>query len=234
MLDIQTFVDRYNSAATERDRDLALTHIARKTDILTADEMQAWIDHKHPAQYRAKIIGWLVYDFEAELRDDVPELIQIFGKAELKRMLDISRERYPSFNLVMGVHGAKDGLELAGYFDPTPQSPWTGETDFPVQSYWDDIDLFWGEQPDGSDNSFDFTVACYPHEDTIGSGDPLRVSRRDRFPEWWFEQEPHDPKDANLVFVEQLFMDDWARTVAANYQAQKASTNERVGMNRFR
>jgi hypothetical protein len=226
MLDIQTFVDRYNISATERDRDLALTHIAHAADILTHEEWQRWEANITPAQYRAKIIGWLVYQFDATLRDDVPELIQIFGKAEMKRMLDISRERYPSFNLVMGVYTSEDGLELAGYFDPTPQSPWTGETDFPVQSYWSEIDLFWGEQPDGSDNSFDFTVACYPHEDTIGSGD--------RFPDWWFEQELHDPKDENLIYVEQLFMDDWAKEVAAGYQSQKAAMNERVGTDRFR
>lgn len=226
MSDIETFVERYNIAATESDRDLALTHIAYAANLLTAEEWQRWEFNITPAQYRAKIISWLVYGYSATLRDDLHELIQIFGKAELKRMLDITKERYPSFSLVMGVHATEDGLELAGFFDPTPQSPWTGETDFPVQSYWDYIDLFWGEQPDGSGNTFDFTVACYPHEDTIGGGD--------RFPDWWFEQEPHDPRDENLIFVEQLFMNDWAKEVAAGYQQQKAAMNERVGTNRFR
>lgn len=228
MTNIQVFVDRYNIAATERDRDLALTHIVRKTDILTAAEIRAWIDDKCPAQYRAKILNSLIYEFNASLRDDVPELIQIFGKAELKRMLDVSRERYPSFNLMMGVYAAEEGLELAGFFDPTPDSPWAGQTDFPVQPYWSEIDLFWGEQPDGSSNSFDFTVSCYPNEDSIGSSK--------KFPDWWFDPDtaPHDPRDENLIYVEQLFMDDWAKEVAAGYQAQKASMNERVGTNRFR
>jgi hypothetical protein len=228
MSDIQTLVDRYNTAATERDRDLALTHIVRKTDILTPAEIRAWIDDKRPAQYRAKILNWLIYQFNAQLRDDVPELIQIFGKAELKRMLEVSRERYPSFNLVMGIYAGDEGLELAGFFEPTPESPWCGETDFPIQSYWEEIDLFWGEQPDGSDNSFDFTVNCYPNENFMSSGKG--------FPEWWFDPDtnPYDPKDENLIYVEQLFMDDWAKEVASNYQAQKASMNERVGTNRFR
>ena len=198
--------DRYNRAATQADRDAALYLLGNRAQLFDPDE-QTVLERADtlPPEARCRVLDWLLYSHNAELRDDLPPLLQVFTLAELSLFYQNAKPRYPDFELVMGLRAGAESLELSLHFQPLTTAPWpVPDSDFPVRCWWEPAALFWGEFDDGEtlwENAFDFTLALYPDQQSFAS--------EERFPAVYFEPDA-DPETESLLLIADLLKQEAA------------------------
>jgi hypothetical protein len=171
-------VRRYNEAPSD---DL-LYRIGTHVDVLTPDD-QHYIDHHrgclHPEQ-RYRVFDWLAVQSAAgllglEIEGDLALLI--FGHDQLTQWLERSRQAYPDFEFYLvfehhpdGMKTGHTGIDFAMYWMPQPGAPEPDiECDFSWRLCWNHGEMFWGDYPDGFTNQFDFSVDCYPNQQSFAT-----------------------------------------------------------------
>lgn len=128
------------------------------------------------SEERYKVLNWLECH-DCSIDHDLALLI--FGKEQLVKWLEISRQAYPNFEFYLVFEyqprektGWQSGINYTMHWTPRPGAP-VPETDndFPWKTFWDCGDMFWGNFPDGCKNEFDFTLHCYPNQETFTNAD---------------------------------------------------------------
>lgn len=150
---------RYNAQPSD---DL-LYRIGTHVDVLTSEDGQL------TPKDRFEVLNWLEckgFQIDHDLA------LLIFGREQLTKWLETSRQAYPNFEFYLVFEyqerektGWESGVNYTMHWTPRPGAP-VPETDndFPWKSFWDCGDLFWGEFPGGYKNEFDFNLHVYPDE----------------------------------------------------------------------
>lgn len=156
-------IDRYNANPSD---DL-LYRIGSHVDILRSEEKEL------SPERRYRILNWIAV--HACLNTDIDLALLIFGRQQLEQWLDRSRQAYPDFEFYLCFEyqsksktGWESGINHAIFWLPYPGSPMPEtDNDFPYKPYWDTAEHFWLSFPGGFTNEFDFTLDCYPSQDSF-------------------------------------------------------------------
>lgn len=179
-------IARYNAATNQRDRDDLLYRVGTHVDALLLED-QEFIDRAGvlKPEHRCQVLNWLGYETNADIRDDLPLLVQVFTPEVLSVMRDRAKQVYPDFELVMGLRPSREGLEISMHFQPATTAPMIDlSKDFPWKPFWDGADLFWGNLPGGMTDLFEFTLYVYP--------DQADVTRPGRIEPWMAQPDEDD------------------------------------------
>jgi hypothetical protein len=172
-------VRRYNNEPSD---DL-LYRIGTHLDVLALED-QDLIEQQQGGylnpQQRYRVLNWLTVQAEAgfvglEIEGDLALLI--FGRDQLTQWLEISRQAYPDFEfyLVFEFHpsrrtGWESGINCTMHWMPQPGAPEPDvECDFSWRLYWECGAMFWGDYPNNTTNSFDFSRFCYPNQQSFAT-----------------------------------------------------------------
>lgn len=193
-------IRRYNSNPSD---DL-LYRIGTHVNVLTLEDCSR-IDGKQngalDAEQRYHVLNWILcngFQIKADLA------LLIFGRQQLEKWLERSRQVYPNFEFYLvfefqpkSVTGWESGVNFSLFFLPKDGAPVPDpECDFPWKLNWDCGDMFWGDRPNNCTNDFDFTLSCYPNQQSFAK------------PGWFCEQgdyytTPSD-EEASLMSVAQV------------------------------
>lgn len=164
-------VRRYN----EQPSDDLLYRIGTHVDALDVDTAQCIDRYQNgrltPYQ-RYQVLDWIA---KAGLVIEGDLALLIFGRNQLEEWLEISRQVYPNFEfyLVFEFHpnsftGWETGINFSLFWMPKDGAPVPDPgCDFPWKLNWDCGEMFWGDRPNSCTNDFDFTLSCYPSQQSF-------------------------------------------------------------------
>jgi hypothetical protein len=148
-------VRRYN----ENPTDDLLYRIGNHTDVLTMEDsdliQRQQGGYLNPEQ-RYRVLDWVVScQNTIELECDLA--LPIFGRDQLTQWLEKSVE-------------CPDGICFSMHWMPKPGAPEPDvECDFPWKLDWETGVMFWGNYPGGFTNQFDFSLECYPNQQSFAT-----------------------------------------------------------------
>lgn len=165
---VQERVHRYN----ERPSDDLLYRIGTHIDVLTATDVVHINCRGFNPEQRFRVLDWILCQ-GYEIKGDLALLI--FGREQLEKWLDQSRQAYPDFEFYLVFEfqdsensGWDTGINYSVFWHPNPGSPMpSSDCDFPWRLYWDGGDAFWGNFPDNTKNDIEFTLSVYPNQQSF-------------------------------------------------------------------
>lgn len=191
---------RYNANPSD---DL-LYRIGTHVDALSTEDCRAIEQQGFTAVHRYRVLNWVCSCAKWEPATDLALLI--FGRQQLEKWLEQSRQAYPHFDFYLVFEyqekfksGFEDGVNFTLHWHPQPGAPMPlpeTETDFPWRPFWDSGEMFWGSFPGGTTNQFDFNLYCYPDE--AGFTKPGWICEEGD----WYTMK--DEREANLMSVAQI------------------------------
>jgi hypothetical protein len=172
-------VRRYN----ENPSDDLLIRIGSHVDVLTLDDcdliQKEQGGYLNPEQ-RYRVLDWIVGEARLEIEQDLAVLI--FGREQLLKWLEQSRQAYPDFEFYLvfeahqGQYTGHHGIDFTMHWQPRTGAPEPDvEGDFPWKVFWEWGEMFWGNYPGGFTNQFDFNLNCYPDQWSFATPNSLCV-----------------------------------------------------------